>query len=270
MNKSSVNLLKKSHKSAWMGYSHESATSWGLSVALHIMAVFAIGWVHQNSSTPQVVVKSQLIDVSIAVTTHMPSLDKEVPNAQTNQLKTTEAKPSWSLNSSISSSHTRSVALQSISPTLKPVPHKEPQETAQTDGNTVSAEPHFTSLANKSESTNELAMHKTAKADPVATPLLASPATPAGADANYLNNPKPAYPELARLRREEGVVQLRVQVQTDGVPSRVVLHSSSGYKLLDAAAERAVLKWRFVPANVAGNAAVGWVIVPIAFSLRSS
>jgi periplasmic protein TonB len=88
-------------------------------------------------------------------------------------------------------------------------------------------------------------------------------------DAAYLNNPPPAYPPLSRRLGEEGRVMLRVFVDPTGAPVQVELRASSGHRRLDAAAEAAVRRWRFVPARRGEQPVGGWVLVPIAFNLRS-
>lgn len=103
-----------------------------------------------------------------------------------------------------------------------------------------------------------------------ATSHTASQATVTAArfDAAYLNNPPPAYPALSRRMREQGRVLLRVFVTADGRPGRIELNESSGSSRLDAAAEAAVARWRFVPARHGDRDVDAWVIVPIVFKLE--
>lgn len=88
------------------------------------------------------------------------------------------------------------------------------------------------------------------------------------ASADYLNNPKPAYPPLSRRLREEGKVVLRVLIETDGSTSRAEIRSSSGYERLDQAALQTVLEWRYLPARRNGVAEAMWFNVPINFVLE--
>lgn len=88
-------------------------------------------------------------------------------------------------------------------------------------------------------------------------------------DAAYLDNPPPAYPPLSRRLGEQGRVLVRVFVEPDGAPAQVELRSSSGHRRLDAAAVAAVRRWRFVPAWRGDEPVGAWVLVPIAFKLRS-
>jgi protein TonB len=88
-------------------------------------------------------------------------------------------------------------------------------------------------------------------------------------DADYLNNPRPAYPTLSRRLGEEGRVLLRVLVRADGTPAEVTLHQSSGYARLDQAALEAVRKWRFTVRR-GGAAVAAPVLVPISFILKEA
>lgn len=104
---------------------------------------------------------------------------------------------------------------------------------------------------------------------PPAPPPPPPPMTPPRFNADYLNNPAPAYPPLARRMGEEGRVVLRVQVNERGLPADVQLRTSSGSPRLDAAAIETVRQWKFVPARRGDTPVDAWVLVPISFSLRS-
>lgn len=58
-------------------------------------------------------------------------------------------------------------------------------------------------------------------------------------------NPAPDYPEPARRRRLQGTTLLRLSIAADGRVAACELVASSGSSLLDAAATRAALRWRF-------------------------
>lgn len=86
--------------------------------------------------------------------------------------------------------------------------------------------------------------------------------------ASYLSNPKPLYPSLSRRLGEQGVVTLRVLIDENGQPQRVLLKASSGYQRLDNAARQAVTGWKFTATLAGGRKAGAWVLVPIHFALR--
>ena len=75
-------------------------------------------------------------------------------------------------------------------------------------------------------------------------------------------NVAPSYPEAARLRGETGTVGLELSVDAEGRVTAVNVARSSGSPMLDAAARRAVVEWRFRPAARDG--------VPVAGSIRTS
>lgn len=109
---------------------------------------------------------------------------------------------------------------------------------------------------------------------PVAPVVAAPPAPPAPItqarfDADYLKNPKPAYPASSRRLGEEGKVVLRVHVTPDGHPAVIEIKASSSFPRLDHAAREAVTQWRFVPAKRGEEPIAAWVLVPIVFSLES-
>lgn len=86
-------------------------------------------------------------------------------------------------------------------------------------------------------------------------------------DAGYLNNPAPAYPQLAISRKWEGQVLLNVRVFSNGSVDSIEVARTSGRKVLDDAAVKTVQTWRFVPAKRGKDAIDGWVQVPIDFKL---
>lgn len=87
-------------------------------------------------------------------------------------------------------------------------------------------------------------------------------------DADYLHNPPPPYPPLARRMGEQGRVVLRVLVSADGHAERVELRTSSGSPRLDESALATVRRWTFVPARQGDQPVPAWVLVPISFTLE--
>ena len=112
----------------------------------------------------------------------------------------------------------------------------------------------------------------TAPAAPVAETVIAPappPVIPPRFNADYLQNPAPAYPALARRMHEQGRVLIRVLVSVDGMPERIELKASSGYPRLDQSALETVRNWKFVPARQGSEKVAAWVVVPITFTLDS-
>lgn len=83
----------------------------------------------------------------------------------------------------------------------------------------------------------------------------------------YVKMPAPRYPRAARQARLQGTVLLWVLIDTEGHPSEVRIHRSSGYAQLDREARDAVMKALFKPLRRNGEALWAQAIVPIDFSL---
>lgn len=90
----------------------------------------------------------------------------------------------------------------------------------------------------------------------------------AHARAQHHLNPTPDYPMMLRQRGIEGTVWLRVRVDRSGLPEQIVLFKTSGYRLFDESALRAVARWRFKPARSQGTAKASWVEFPVRFTLQ--
>jgi protein TonB len=104
---------------------------------------------------------------------------------------------------------------------------------------------------------------------PVVAPVVAPlPIIPPNFNADYLHNPAPVYPLVARRNGEQGRVVLHVLVTADGQPAQVAVRTSSGSARLDGAALETVQRWRFMPARQGGRPVAAWVLVPISFVLE--
>ncbi len=97
----------------------------------------------------------------------------------------------------------------------------------------------------------------------------AAPAPPAPAkveapssDADYLNNPKPAFPAISKRLREQGHVMVKVYIGVDGQASQASVIKSSGFERLDQASVETALKWRYVPGKRGGVPEGMWFTVP--------
>ena len=99
---------------------------------------------------------------------------------------------------------------------------------------------------------------------PAPTAKIALPST----QADYLNNPKPAYPALSRRLGEQGRTVVRVLIGADGQPQQAELQTSSGFDRLDRAALETVMRWRYVPGKRGEVPEAMWFNVPINFVLE--
>lgn len=115
-------------------------------------------------------------------------------------------------------------------------------------------------------------------APPIFAPVAAAPAPMPGptpvrvelpsSDANYLQNPKPAYPPISKRLGEQGKVVVHVLIGTDGSALKAEIRQSSGFERLDQAALDTVLRWRYLPGKRGGVAEAMWFNVPINFVLE--
>lgn len=114
---------------------------------------------------------------------------------------------------------------------------------------------------------------------PIAAPVAVAPEPPAApppppkielpsSDAEYLQNPKPAYPTLSRKLGETGQVVHSVLIGIDGKPVSATLVKSSGFTRLDEAARTAVMNWRYVPGKRNGVPTAMSFSVPINWVLE--
>lgn len=86
----------------------------------------------------------------------------------------------------------------------------------------------------------------------------------------YAENPPPVYPEIARRNGWRGQVLLQVSVRIDGLVQHLQVQQTSGFRVLDVAALRAVKNWRFHPARRGGRAVDSEILVPVEFYLSQS
>ena len=98
----------------------------------------------------------------------------------------------------------------------------------------------------------------------VAAPKLELPSS----DADYLQNPKPAYPAMSKRLGEQGKVVVRVLIGVDGVVQKAEIRQFSGFDRLDQAALNTAQRWRYVPGKRGGVAEAMWFNVPINFGLE--
>lgn len=115
-------------------------------------------------------------------------------------------------------------------------------------------------------------------APPIDTPVAATPAPAAppaapsivlpSSNADYLQNPKPAYPPMSKRLGEQGKVMVRVFIGVDGLPQRAEVTKSSGYDRLDQAAVSSVMRWKFVPGKRNGVPEAMWNNVPFNWVLE--
>jgi len=157
-------------------------------------------------------------------------------------------------------------------PDQKPVPKPVAQETDPVDvAQTVAIREQEVSQENTDTSRPSPALSATTKQEQGNVSVQqAGISLIAETQASYAHNPKPVYPNEARRRRQEGIVLLQVHVEIDGRVSSVFIKKSSGYRLLDHAAQRAISGWKFIPATLGGIPVQSKAEVPVRFFLNNS
>lgn len=158
-------------------------------------------------------------------------------------------------------------------PVAKPLPMARPQPAKHQTAPAPAAKTPIPSIETTSSNLPVASAPAPAPAPAETRPAaVAAPAAEAVSqarfDADYLKNPAPAYPPLARRMGEEGKVILRVSVNPQGTADSVEIRTSSGSPRLDEAAQKTVRNWKFIPAKRGETAIQSWVLVPIIFKLE--
>jgi len=153
-------------------------------------------------------------------------------------------------------------------------PKPQPQVVKQAPAPVRQPLPVVREVVDSGPPTAETVAVATTPQPPAPAPVAAPPAPPAPEPvteprgfAGYRNNPAPDYPALAQDRGLQGQVILKVQVLASGKPAAINVEKSSGHKILDDAAVKAVQGWAFEPARRGQTPIDGWVKVPLNFKL---
>lgn len=157
----------------------------------------------------------------------------------------------------------RPIPAPTVEPLPVPVVRPQPRERVRPVVPAIEIErPVFTQVAIADPA--EIAVVDT----PVEPSSVGPAAPPVSASLAVLEGPRPGYPIIALRRGWEGVVVLRVEVDTRGKPVAVEVARSSGHRVLDDTARRQVLaRWQFVPAQRGGVAVPAVGLVPFDFTI---
>lgn len=126
----------------------------------------------------------------------------------------------------------------------------------------VSGEVRSTSPAPKPAETSPVSSPPPAAAKPTGPRVVRS--TPVAAEA--IKRVQPAYPPLARAQNVSGTVEVEADINEEGDVVRV--KAVAGPILLRAAAEEALLKWKFRPASTNGIDVASKARVKMTFSIK--
>jgi len=163
---------------------------------------------------------------------------------------------------------------QVVEQTPDPIIPEQVEESLPEIATTSEPEPTPTEVPQAAPSirndTHDALTAEQAKALPLMMASIDEDYSPPVSHSRYLHNPKPRYPSAARKRGMEGVVMVNVRVGRDGQPLEALIHTSSGYGVLDRAALKAVRSWRFEAARRGNTRVEGEVLVPINFELKNS
>ncbi len=170
------------------------------------------------------------------------SVVAEIPVAVAQPVQTTPTRPAQAL-----------AQRPAVQQTVTPEPQTAPSE--------ISPANH----AAPRSPTAAAALGTTGSAGPTST--VAQAVVLPSSDADYLNNPPPAYPRMSRRLGEQGTVLVRVFINAEGRAEKADIRTTSGYPRLDDAALETVQRWRYVPGKRAGQPEAMWFNVPIRFVL---
>ncbi len=81
----------------------------------------------------------------------------------------------------------------------------------------------------------------------------------------HAENPRPVYPPEAKKNGYHGQVLLKVEILSSGLVGEIEIKRSSGHRVLDQSALRAVKQWKFSPARQEGIPVAFWVNIPFTF-----
>jgi periplasmic protein TonB len=108
-------------------------------------------------------------------------------------------------------------------------------------------------------------------AQTVSTAMVMPSSDQASAKDNFpisdTHNPSPEYPEMAIFLGYQGDVVIRIKVSTRGASEGVQVLRSSGHKMLDEAATKALKKWRFSLGKQGNTAVASSVVITVSYVL---
>jgi TonB family protein len=85
--------------------------------------------------------------------------------------------------------------------------------------------------------------------------------------SRFIDKPPLVYPEQARLQGWEGTVTLRFAMLADGTIGAIEVAKSSGYPILDTAAQKALKQWRHRPPSQQDQPETTWATLDFNFTL---
>jgi periplasmic protein TonB len=145
--------------------------------------------------------------------------------------------------------------IEDAKPDIPPPPPPPPQKSAPPPEYV----PPVDISVNATTGANAIASVSNAPAVPVRTPAVINAAA---------SCPKPEYPSSSRRNEEEGTVQLRFLVGTEGQVLESQVEKSSGFTRLDEAARIALSRCQFKPGTLNGKAEQSWASMKYTWRLE--
>jgi protein TonB len=221
---------------------------WRISGAVllaHVALLWAIehGWLEQAA----IVEEAQVIMASVMVESPTPASPQPQPQPQPKSLSPAAQQP-------------RSTPVSTPLPTVSKQAEASPSAPVM-----APVVAPIIAAANSAPATPSApAAAPSASVGKPAAPSLVLPSS----DADYLNNPPPAYPRMSKRMGEQGTVIVRVFIGLQGTAEQAEIRTSSGYDRLDKAALETVQRWRYVPGKRHGTSEAMWFNVPVRFVLE--
>jgi len=149
--------------------------------------------------------------------------------------------------------------IEDAKPDIPPPPPPPPQKSAPPPPEYV---PPVDIAVNATTGANAIASVSNAPVAPVA-PVKTAPVINAAASC-----PKPEYPSSSRRNEEEGTVQLRFLIGTEGQVMESQVEKSSGFTRLDEAARLALSRCQFKPGTLNGKPEQSWASMKYTWRLE--
>lgn len=218
-----------------MNYSYHWRKAMTISVLLHILLIFAAGYLTAGWTAPipvqEVLLEMDLVN-DLAERTESPQSNEPTPTipapAMTTPLEPLQAAP-----------EAKPVVTASALTMTEAPPPSVP----------VSSQPHLSAPGPA-----KITSSRTGIAAP-----------------GILSKTAPTYPPAARKAGQEGTVVLRIEILASGRPGEIAVATSSGYPALDEAAVASVRKWQFIPAKDLNNGktVACTTTLPVSFRLHN-
>ncbi len=227
--------------------------------------------IEMGMDSGEVALKIQLLSIAkpAAQAETAPKTETKEPITKPDEPKKPAEKPQLVKNTPVAPAKaeaTKPPVSKPAPPQPKPVTKTKPQQTAVAKPTLEPIKPEPLEQESQPSEVAEKAQPEEATTAQVATvdskPTLLK-------KVNFSAKPTPVkYPRLARKRGMEGRAMIEVWIGEDGQQVKREVVQSTGHKLLDEAALKAIEQWQFAKRSVDGIAIAHRVHIPINFQLN--